>query len=59
MFYCDNCAEKYKYPESFSKSMGKCECCEVKGVCNDVPSSMLPKPPKFEYGLEISIKRKK
>lgn len=44
MFYCNKCADRYKYPESISKSVGKCECCGTKTECNDRPSSSLPNP---------------
>lgn len=44
MFYCDPCAEAFGYPESFSKSRGKCECCGNGAICNDRPSSSLPMP---------------
>ncbi len=46
MFYCNDCAKKYEYPESFSKSGGKCELCGESKVCNDVPSRELAKPKK-------------
>jgi hypothetical protein len=43
MFYCDPCAEANRWPESFlSKSVGPCEVCGRRRVCNDVPSSQLP-----------------
>ena len=45
MFYCNDCAEKYEYPTSIGKSVGKCEVCDKEAACNDVPSSQLP-PPK-------------
>lgn len=48
MFYCDKCAEERDYPESFSKSVGRCELCNEKSVCNDVPSSRLPLPKEKE-----------
>ena len=44
MFYCDPCKDEKGYPESFSKSSGKCEICDQIAVCNDVPSSRLPAP---------------
>jgi len=44
MFYCDDCAEKNKYPESLFKSIGDCEICGERKVCNERPSSSLPKP---------------
>jgi hypothetical protein len=44
MFYCDDCANEYGYPESIMKSEGKCEICGKQKICNDVPSSCLPRP---------------
>lgn len=41
MFFCDECAEKNKWPKSFSKSQGNCEICKKFSVCNDVPSYRL------------------
>ena len=41
MFYCDECAQKNKWPHSFSASRGNCEVCGKNGRCNDVPSSEL------------------
>lgn len=42
MFYCDKCATKNKWPTSFMRSYGMCECCFKARECNDVPSAMLP-----------------
>ncbi len=42
MFYCDECREKRKWPESMHKSYGKCELCGKTSMCNDVPSKDLP-----------------
>lgn len=44
MFYCDKCADKYGYPETWFKSHGKCETCDEVAVCNDTPSKFLPMP---------------
>lgn len=41
MFYCDECREKYNYPESFRKDYGKCELCGKISSCNDVSSDIL------------------
>lgn len=46
MFYCNPCAEEKGWPKSFVISNGKCEVCEKYAMCNDVPSSQLPKPKK-------------
>lgn len=51
MFYCDECAKKNKYPESFSKSKGKCELCGEEKICNDVPCSALPDSPVNKVAL--------
>jgi len=44
VFYCDECRKAKDWPESIGKSVGKCEMCEKKAVCNDVPSRLLPLP---------------
>lgn len=43
MFYCDGCAREREWPVSLSRSLGLCELCGRKRVCNDVHSSKLPK----------------
>lgn len=43
MFYCKQCAEKHKWPNSFSVSYGRCEMCEEVAECYDTPSSRLPR----------------
>lgn len=43
MFYCHPCAKKNKWPETLSQSYGTCEMCQKKAVCNDRPSSLLPR----------------
>ncbi len=43
MFYCDPCAQKNNWPESFSRSFGKCEVCGERAPCYDTPSRLLPK----------------
>jgi hypothetical protein len=48
MFYCNDCAKKNGYPESLCKSIGQCELCGEHKVCNDRPSSSLPKPKEPE-----------
>lgn len=47
MFYCDDCANKNKWPSYYgmSQSRGPCEVCGKVRACYDVPSSALP-PPK-------------
>jgi len=44
MFYCDPCAQKYKYPETIMRSYGQCEICDTTTVCNSRASALLPKP---------------
>ena len=47
MFYCNKCKEENNWPESISKSMGRCEICgDNNALCNDVPSSRLPEKEK-------------
>lgn len=41
MFYCNKCKDEKGWPESWSKSYGKCEICDEVATCNDVPSSHL------------------
>ena len=55
MFYCNDCAKEYGYPESLCKSIGLCEICGKHRVCNDRPSSSLPTPTlKGELGLDMN-----
>lgn len=43
MFYCDECAEKRGWPtNALIKSLGACELCKRKRVCNDINSKFLP-----------------
>lgn len=43
MFYCEECRVSNEWPESISKSYGKCECCNSNRImCFDMPSSWLP-----------------
>jgi hypothetical protein len=49
MFYCDPCAVPRSWPTgTISASVGPCELCGTVGVCNDVPSSLLPLPADVE-----------
>lgn len=48
MFYCDPCKDKYNYPELIHKSLGTCEICKQQAICNDVPTSQLPKNEKVD-----------
>lgn len=44
MFFCEPCRKKWRWPESMSRSRGRCEMCEKPAVCYDVPSRFLPDP---------------
>lgn len=44
MFYCTPCAKPRGWPETVSKSSGKCEICNKVAICNDLPSKLLPMP---------------
>lgn len=64
MFYCEECRKNRNYPESISKSYGKCELCGEIVRCNDVPSSKLPTEMKkntlkggenFLYDAQLAI----
>jgi hypothetical protein len=44
MFYCEKCRIEKGWPESYSRSTGRCECCNEKTICHDVPSKHLPLP---------------
>ena len=53
MFYCNDCAKENDYPETITKSQGPCELCGKVAICNDMPSSKLPKR-KFYCDTETS-----
>ena len=54
MFICEKCRiEKFRNPESFIKSMGKCEICETYAECNDIQSSFLVKKSRRKDGKYI------
>lgn len=57
MFYCDPCAERLGYPQTMSKSRGRCECCDTMAVCNDRPSSLLPWPKTMSVEDRIEAER--
>ena len=42
MFYCDPCAREREWPISMARSLGSCELCGRKRVCNDVHPSKIP-----------------
>lgn len=47
MFYCDPCAERHEWPHpTLFRSLGLCEMCDTRKVCNETPSKELP-PSKF------------
>lgn len=55
MFYCDDCAEEYHYPETLSRSFGTCECCGLGGNCNNMPSSALIKHRQAHEQSRVAI----
>lgn len=55
MFYCDTCAKARNWPEAFTKSVGPCEVCGNRTLCNDRPSSTLPKPPSDKVDVTIKL----
>lgn len=46
MFYCNDCRIEKNWPGIVASSYGKCEVCELRAPCFDVPSKHLPTPPK-------------
>ena len=46
MFFCDSCKVEREWPGWFIASFGKCEMCGKSAPCYDVPSKLLPAPPK-------------
>lgn len=42
MYYCEDCRVKNSWPDAFTYSQGKCECCGKSARCWDRPSSSLP-----------------
>lgn len=42
MFFCDDCADRNRWPVSLATSYGQCEICRQVASCNDVPSRLLP-----------------
>ena len=54
MLICNECLEdNFENTESMIKSSGKCEWCEDKKVCNDIPSKYLEKKIKHTHELTI------
>lgn len=41
MFYCEDCRQNNNWPESMSKSTGRCEECGDLHICYDTPSAVL------------------
>lgn len=54
MFFCNECANKKGWPQSFSRSRGRCEVCGEIADCNEVPSSELPIPIK-KYKAKVIL----
>jgi len=48
MHYCNECAKENGWPITLFKSQGLCEECKKAAVCNEMPSSKLPKKGKPE-----------
>lgn len=48
MFYCEPCRAENNWPDSISRSSGKCECCGKSAICWDRPSSSLPPAKRVE-----------
>ena len=55
MFYCDPCAREREWPVSMARSLGRCELCKQKRVCNDVHTSKIPLP-KDKAGILLAGK---
>lgn len=41
MFYCERCKNKYGWPSSIRRSLGRCEVCKKLTDCNEAPSSVV------------------
>jgi len=54
MFFCERCKIEMYWPESMSRSYGKCEVCDLVAVCYDVPSQYLP-PPKRKVNKDGNL----
>lgn len=54
MYYCDECRKDRNWPESMAKSVGTCECCGKRELCNDVSSDRLS-PEKDNNGDQIPV----
>jgi hypothetical protein len=53
MFYCDDCGAINGWPTgTLARSKGKCEVCGDTCTCNDVPSSMMPGPPREQSSVK-------
>jgi hypothetical protein len=59
MFYCEDCRKRNDYPETISHSIGNCEMCGKRAVCNDLHHSQLPEPKKPEVKILEWMKDKK
>lgn len=42
MFYCDPCAQNFRWPRSSARWNSVCEMCGDHADCSDIPSSALP-----------------
>lgn len=43
MYYCEDCRFEKDWPQSMTRSQGRCEICNKTALCYDTPSSKLPK----------------
>lgn len=55
MFYCTECQLRNKWPISIVKSLGTCEVCGKRDLCNDVMSSNLSDPSKITIVFPLSL----
>jgi hypothetical protein len=48
VFFCDNCRQKYEWPDSRFKSNEACEMCRKQAVCNDILYKYLSMPEEIK-----------
>lgn len=41
MFFCETCQVARGWPQSITRSFGRCECCGRRTACYDVPARFL------------------
>jgi hypothetical protein len=59
MFYCEECRRKRDWPQAFTTSFGKCECCGLTNICYELPSSLLPEPKEPNPSVNMVHKKVK